>query len=204
SPVLQEAVARKIGEAPLPDARPLDAGSLFRAENDAVRVRAKAVLLNLSQDQRMLELQAGLQRFVAYLDGDRPTAPQTASRGTGRSKAIDLSLGSQLELTGVYAGNGGNRTTGTEVASFELLLNSAADIQVLARSPFWTLPRLLILVGALLGVLGLALVWIRLLHHKVQQRTAQLQKEVHDREKAEHQRALEQERARIARDLHDD
>ena len=66
------------------------------------------------------------------------------------------------------------------------------------------MPRLLVLVGALLGVLGLALVWIRLLHHKVQQRTAQLRKEVHDREQAEQQRALAQERARIARDLHDD
>jgi signal transduction histidine kinase len=53
-------------------------------------------------------------------------------------------------------------------------------------------------------VLGLALVWIRLLQHKVQQRTTELQREVHDREQAEHQRALAQERARIARDLHDD
>jgi signal transduction histidine kinase len=48
------------------------------------------------------------------------------------------------------------------------------------------------------------LVWIRLLRHQVQQRTAQLRQEVHDREKAEQQRALAQERARIARDLHDD
>ncbi|MGA9451466.1 MAG: sensor histidine kinase [Verrucomicrobiia bacterium] len=205
SPVLQEALARKIGVAPLADARPLDAGSLFRAENDAIRVRVRAVLLNLSRNQRTLELQAGLWRFVARLDGDgRFPAPQRASSGAGQLINVDLPLGSRLELTGVYAGNGGNRTTGTEVANFELLLNSAADIQVLARPPFWTLPRLLVLVGALLGVLGLALVWIRLLHHKVQQRTAQLQQEVHDREQAEQQRALAQERARIARDLHDD
>ena len=205
SPVLQEALARKIGVAPLPAARPLDAGSLFRAENDAIRVRVRAVLLNLSRNQRTLELQAGLQRFVARLDGDgRVAAPQRASPGAGQLINLDLPLGSRLELTGIYAGNGGNRTTGTEVANFELLLNSAADIQVLARPPFWTLPRLLVLVGALLGVLSLALVWIRLLHHKVQQRTAQLQKEVHDREQAEQQRALAQERARIARDLHDD
>jgi len=205
SPVLGEAVARKIGAASLPSARLLDADSLFRAENDAVRVRVKAVLLNLSADGRTLELQAGLQRFVARLDSDgRIATPPSASPGTSQLQDIDLPLGSRLELTGVYAGNGGNRTTDTEVANFELLLNSAADIRVLARPPFWTLPRLLVLVGALLGGLGLALVWIRLLHHKVQQRTAQLQQEVHDRERAEHQRALAQERARIARDLHDD
>jgi signal transduction histidine kinase len=205
SPVLREALVRKIGMAPLPNARPLDADSLFRAENDATRVRVEAVLLNLSADQRTLELQAGLRRFVARLDGDgRSAVPQPASPGAGQLQDIDVPLGSRLELTGVYAGQGGNRTTDTDVANFELLLNSPADIRVLARPPFWTLPRLLILVGALLGVLGLALVWIRLLQHKFQQRTAQLQKEMHVREQAEHQRALAQERARIARDLHDD
>ena len=205
SPVLRQALARKIGVAPLPDARPLDADSLFRAENDAVRVCVNAVLLNLSADRRTLELQAGLQRFIARLRNDNETAAaQSAAPRASRRKDIDLPLGSRLELTGVYAGNGGNRATATEVANFELLLDSASDIRVLARPPFWTLPRLLILVGALLGGLGLALVWIRLLHHRVQQRTAQLQKEVHDRERAEHQRALAQERARIARDLHDD
>jgi signal transduction histidine kinase len=54
------------------------------------------------------------------------------------------------------------------------------------------------------GVLCLAVIWIQLLHHKVQQRTAELQKEMRDREQAEHQHTLAQERARIARDLHDD
>jgi signal transduction histidine kinase len=205
SPLLQEARARKIGEAPLPQARPLDAESLFRAENDAIRVRVTAVLLNLSGDQRTLELQAGLQRFVAHLDVDgSAAAPRPASPGEVRTKDMNLPPGSRLELTGVYAGSGGNRATETDVANFELLLNSAADIRVLVRPPFWNLQRLLILVGALLGVLGLALVWIRLLHHKVHQRTTQLQKEVDDREKAEHQRALALERSRIARDLHDD
>ena len=190
SPVLQEALARKIGVAASPQPRLLDADSLFRAENDAIRVRVEAVLWNLSADGRTLELQAGLQRFTAHL-----------ARGAG---AVPLRVGSRLELTGVYAGRGGNRTAGTEVANFDLLLNSAADIRVLVRAPFWTLQRLLVLLGALVGVLGLALVWIRLLRHEVRQSTLQLQKEVQDRERAEQQRALAQERARIARDLHDD
>lgn len=205
SPVLQEAIARKIGVDPLPEARQLNADSLFRAANDATRVRIEAMLLNVSADKRTLELQAGLRRFVARFDGESiSAASQAASIGAGQLQVFDVSLGSQLELTGVYAGHGGNRTIDREVANFELLLNSPADVRVLAQPPLWTLQRLLILVGALLGVLGLALVWIRLLHHKVQQRTAQLQKEMHDREQAEHQGAMAQERARIARDLHDD
>ena len=205
SPVLQEAIARKTGVAPVPDARMLEVTNLFGAENDAVRVRVEAVLLNLSDDRRTMELQAGLQRFIARLAGNSKMASTPpASPDAVRLNEVSAPLGSRLDLTGVYAANGGNRTTGAEVASFELLLNTAADIRVLARPSFWTLPRLLALVGALFGVLILALVWIRLLHHRVQQRTAQLQKEMREHERAEQQRALAVERARIARDLHDD
>jgi signal transduction histidine kinase len=205
SPVLQEAVVRSNSVAPLPAPRLLQADRLFRAENDALRVRVTAVLVNLSGDQRTLGLQAGLQRFVAYLDGQGWRARSPAASTRARAvKGVDFPLGSRLELTGVYAGSGGSRATGTEVANFELLLNSPADIRVLVRPPFWTLQRLLLLVGALLGVLICALVWIRLLRHQVQQRTVQLQQEVNEREKAEQRHALAQERARIARDLHDD
>ena len=195
SPVLEEAVARKVGVAPLRDPRPLNPDDLFKAENDAVRVNVEAVVVNSSSDRRTLDLQAGLHRFVALFDD-----PKVESR----SASVNFPVGSRLELTGVYAGNGGNRTTSDAVASFELLLNSAADVRMLARPPFWTLRRTLVLVGVLLGVLLLSLVWIRLLHHEVQQRTVQLQNEVHNREQAERQHTLAQERARIARDLHDD
>jgi signal transduction histidine kinase len=205
SPVLQEAIARKTDVAPVPAARTLDPTNLFLPENDAVRVRVDAMLLNLSDDRRTLELQAGLQRFIARLDGNlRAPVTEPASPDAIRVDVVDAPVGSRLELTGVYAGNGGNRTTRAEVASFELLLNTAADVRVLARPPFWTLPRLLTLVGALFGVLILALIWIRLLHHRVQQRTDQLQKEMQEHEQAEQQRTLAVERARIARDLHDD
>src|SRR5205814_1568925 len=134
----------------------------------------------------------------------KQSSPRTISPAGKKVKDIDVPVGSRLELTGVYAGRGGNRTTGAEVGSLELLLNSPADIRVLARPPFWTLRRLLVLVGALLGVLAVALVWLRLLHHKFQERTAQLRQEMREREQAENQRAMAQERARIARDLHDD
>jgi signal transduction histidine kinase len=201
SAVLQEATARKVGVAPLRDARSLGPAELFRAQNDAVRVKLDAVLLNINQEQRTLEMQAGLQRFVAQIDSDSDSDPALPAAGATK---LDFPVGSRLELTGVYAGNGGNRPASDEVASFELLLNSTADIHMLARPSFWTLERTLVLVGVLLGVLALSLVWIRLLHHEVQQRTVQLQTEVHNREQIERQHALAQERARIARDLHDD
>jgi len=191
SPVLREALVRKIGSATLPAAMPLAGDDLFQARHDAMRVCIEAVLLSLSADQRTLELQAGLRRFLAKLD------PRSAAMPS-------LPVGSRLELTGVYAGRGGNRASDAQIGLFELLLNSPSDIRVLTRPPFWTLRRLLVLVGALAGVLVVAAVWIWLLQHTVRERTAQLRRETRDREQAEHQRVRAHERARIARDLHDD
>ena len=46
--------------------------------------------------------------------------------------------------------------------------------------------------------------WITQLHRKVEQRTAELENQIQERQRVEHQRAMEQERARIAQDLHDE
>jgi signal transduction histidine kinase len=46
--------------------------------------------------------------------------------------------------------------------------------------------------------------WINQLHRQVERRTAELKTQIQAREQIEHQRAMEQERARIARDLHDE
>jgi signal transduction histidine kinase len=183
SPVLREAVVRSTGSAGLPPPKKLAAQTLFDSRHDATRVRVEGIFLGASADQQTLELQSDLRRFLVRLQ----------SRHDGK-----IPVGSRLELTGVYSGHG------RAIDSFELLVNSSADIRVLARPSWWTLRRLLVVVAALAGVLVVALVWIRLLHHKVQVRTAQLQKEIREREHAERQHALEQERARIARDLHDD
>ena len=193
SPVLREAVARKTGEGPLPEPKNLAADNLIQSDYDATRVRVKGVLVSVrgTQTEQMLEIQNGVRTFVARLD---------VPNGSVES----LPVGSQLELTGVYSGQGGNRAMGQDISSFELLLNSPADIKVLARPPWWTLQRLLIIVGALACVLAVTVLWITQLHRKVEARTAELEVQIQERQRVEHQRAMEQERARIAQDLHDD
>ena len=193
SPVLREAVARKTGEAALPEARNLPADNMIRSDYDATRVRVKGVLVSVrgSQTGQILEIQNGVRTFVARLD---------ATNGSVES----LPVGSQLELTGVYSGQGGNRAVGQDISSFELLLNSPADIKVLARPPWWTLERLLIGMGALACVLAITVLWITQLHRKVEERTTELEKQIQERQRVEYQRAMEQERARIAQDLHDE
>jgi len=139
----------------------------------------------------VLEMQSGVRTFTAKLNA-------------GDETIHSLPVGSRLELTGVYEGLGGNRMAGQDVASFGLLLQSPADVIVLSRAPWWTLKRQLVIVGALAVVLAATGLWITQLRRQVEERTAELGAQIQQRQRAEQQRALEQERARIAQDLHDE
>src|SRR6185437_12861756 len=68
----------------------------------------------------------------------------------------------------------------------------------------WTPQRILILAGILAIGLMLTLTWAALLRRTVARRTSQLQQEIGNRQVVEQQRLLEQERSRVARDLHDE
>jgi signal transduction histidine kinase len=192
-PLLREAAVRRTGHAPLPPPRKLAAETLIRADHDSTLVQIEGVLINAqpSRAETALEMQTGVRTFVARLK-------------TGAAPAGALQPGSRLELTGVYAGLGGNRAAGQEIAAFELLMNSGADVRVLARPPWWTLKRLLVMVGVLAGILAGAGLWISQLHRQVEQRTTELGAQIQERQQVEHQRAMEQERTRIAQDLHDE
>lgn len=192
SPLLRDAVTRRLGPSGLPPSRKLGANELLRDEFDATLVQIKGVLLNISlrSDGTVLEMQSGHRRFLAIVDGyfDNDS----------------LIPGSLLELTGVYVGLGGNRVLGRPADSFQLLLNSNRDIHVLSRPPWWTFERLMFVVSLLISVLLAFLIWINLLHRKVDERTQQLGDQIRKRQRAERQREIGQERARLAHDLHDD
>ncbi len=193
SPVLREAVARKTGHAPLPPANVLPKDDLIHASYDATWVQARGTLVSVrdTPTEHLLEIQNSLRTFVARL---------AAAHNLNEL----LPVGCQLELNGVYSGLGGNKAVGQEITSFELLLNSPADIQVLARPPWWTLERLLVIVGALACVLAVTVLWITQLHRKVEARTAELEIQIKERQRIEQQRVMERERARVAQDLHDE
>ena len=193
APVLCEAEARQTGQAALPEAIKLLPDDLIRTDNDSVRVRVEALLANVrwTQTNQVLEMQTGPWRFLARLN-----TPDESVRL--------LRPGSRLELTGVYAVQGGNRGPAEDVASFDLLLNSPADIKVLATPSWWTLRKLLVTVGVLACVLAGMVLWITQLHRQVEKRTAEVETQIQKRQRVEHQREMEQERTRIAHDLHDE
>ena len=189
SPVLREAVVRQTGHADLPNARLVGPNDLTRADLDSTRVRVKAELVNQRNipTGQALEMRVGLRSFLALWPGihkDIRTIP----------------VGSQLELTGTYVSQGVSQ----DVASFGLLLNSPSDITVLAQPSWWTLEKLFVMLGGLACVLAVTVLWITQLHRKVEQRTAELEIQIRERQRVEQQHAMEQERARIAQDLHDE
>jgi signal transduction histidine kinase len=191
--LLRETHLRKTGAGALPPPRTLTELELTREGLDSTRVQVEGKLLgsHLERGAPVLEMQSGSHLYLARLPVDS-------------SAQFSLRYGSRLALTGVYAGQGRNQRSSAEAGSFELLINSPADIAVLSQPPWWTLQRLLILVGVLMVVLIFTAVWISQLRRLVEQRTAQLQRETRERERVERQHALEAERSRIARDLHDD
>lgn len=192
SPVLQQALLRKTGAGRLPKATVLPGAELPPKALDStlVCVDGKLMGAHVEQHSPVLEMQSGGQVFVARV------------QSSGRE--LSLRPGSQLQLTGVYVQTGRTRRLGGQAEAFELLVNSPEQIRVVSQPSWWTLERLAAVVGILLVVLSLAGVWITQLHRLVDQRTAQLQQETRQRERAERQRAIEAERSRIARDLHDD
>ena len=106
-------------------------------------------------------------------------------------------------MTGVYV-NANEDQVGPNVDPFELLLNNAAAIVVLQQPSWWTVRHAVTLAVILAGALGLAFIWITVLHRTVEERTLQLEEEIETRQLVEQHRVMEQERSRVARDLHDE
>lgn len=193
SPILQEAQIRKTGHASLPVPVPVSVEGLFDGNHDSTLVQIEATLMGetASSQGRILELQAGPSHFLAM----QKFVPDST---------MSLAIGSRLQLVGVYASTVANRV-GTSTDPFSLLLiDGDGAIRVLARPSWWTVKHALMIAAVLAGVLGMALVWIKLLRQKVELRTAQLRKEIQERQRVEQAHAIEQERTRVAQDLHDE
>jgi len=189
---LKDAMMRKTGWSPLPAATKLPPDQLFQGRYAGRLVQVDATLINHWREasELVMELQSGFLAFRARLR-------------EGQSSVSLPDSGSRLSLTGVYAPHGTAAADGT-VSGFDLLLSAPSGIRVLSTPPWWTLKRVLILAGVLAAVLCGVLLWNKELHSKVEERGRQLETEIRNRQRAELQRAAEAERARIARDLHDE
>jgi signal transduction histidine kinase len=193
APLLRRAVARKTGHASLPQPKNLSPDDLPSAIYDSTRVRIEGSLVSsrVTSTNRVLEIQSGSWRFLARMNVKKVSPPSPP-------------IGSRLALVGIYVTQGGTRALGDDAAPFDLLVHSPVDIEVLSQPSWWTLQRLLAAMGVLICMLALLVLWITQLRRQVEKRTAEVGIQIQSRQRVEHQRTLEQERARIAHDLHDE
>jgi signal transduction histidine kinase len=189
SPVLQDAMFRKIGAGmPLP-ALEITPENGSHDTNHAALVQLEASVLNRVQRRReqILQLQSGNVVFDAHLD----TAPGK------RDPLASIPDGSRIRVTGICLIPADLNILVPRSLAFSLLLRSADEVRLLERPSWWTVRHTLWVLAATLAVFCASLAWVAVLRSRVKAQTRII------RQKAQREAALE-ERTRIARDLHDE
>lgn len=193
--LLREAVYRRLSRGPEPTPVRLTATHAVNVDLEGLLATAEGTLLNVvvKDGETRLLIQAGESTFEAGLDAGDATDSQNL-RG--------LALGSRLAVAGVYEVQSDEYG---KPNSYVLRLRSLRDVRVLRRPPWWTLPRLAMVLLGVLAVSALGLVWgywvcrkNRLLRHaqaelqaandqlerRVEERTRELQEQVEAKERA--------------------
>jgi signal transduction histidine kinase len=192
--MLTEARVRPAKPVEHVQSKALDLSEALSSKQSGTLVNVSAVLLarKTNMMNQVLELQEQQRVFVATL-------------ATSQGGLPDLAPGSRLRITGVGDDQAaasplaGGKASGAQLlTSLNILLRSPQDVVVLNGPPWWTWKKTATLVGALLTILVVTLLWVHLLHRRLErQRATQLafSRQVLER--------LEDERRRIAVNLHD-
>ena len=194
SPVLAEATVTRLGKHQYLQPVEVTADGIEEGGLDSTLVTLAGVLRG--------ENTIGENTVLALEWQDRTL--QVVVPGQGKNIA-KIALGSRLRITGVCQLDPLPYTQlGLGVEVVRILTRSPADLDVLESPSWWTVQHTLTLMGGMAFVILAALIWIKELRRQVGERSRQLSAEIQLREQTEHHHALEQERARIAKDLHDD
>ena len=197
TPLLQDAVYRKISSGPAPVPAALTPDEALKGNYDCHLVQVAARVLDRARHgaEQDLILQDGRFVFHAYL-----------KRNDNEDAFAGLANGSRVAVTGVCRIDPGEWQAGEawRAKAFSLQLRSAADVALLSAPPWWTLRKVLWMAAGLGFATLAAFIWVAVLHRQVAERTRQLEIQIQGRQEAERRREIEQERARVAHDLHDE
>jgi len=162
APILEDAVVRKLGTAPVPMAATVSAEQALTGKFDAQVVRIEGRLLDLTRvdGEHSLILQQGSVGFIAFLSDTKSNHWVTS-----------LPEGSRLQLIGVCVAQGDRKGV---APSFRIYLRSSEDIVVAARPPWLTVARALFLAGLLAILVVAAIAWATALSRRVEGQTGLL------------------------------
>ena len=196
TPLLQDAIYRKIASGPPPKPVLLTPDEVLKGNHDCRLIQVAAQVLDRSQhgSERYLILEDAGFVFHAYLPVD------------GENAFAGLINGSRVAVTGVCQIDPGEWEAGEawRAKAFRINLRSSADVVLLKAPPWWTLKKVLLIAAALSIATLTAFSWVAVLRRQIAERTRQLEINILERQRAERRREMERERVRIAHDLHDD
>ena len=197
SPLLQDAVFQKITSGRPEAPTVLTPNEVLKGNHDGRLIQVTAQVLDHTQNgsEQYLILQTDGFIFHAYL-----------RRSEDKDAFVGLANGSLVAVTGVCQIDPGEWQAGEawRAKGFNIKLRSVADVALLKSPPWWTLRKVLWMTGALGFAALAAFGWVAVLHRQVTERTRQLEIQIQERQRADRRREIEQERSRVAHDLHDD
>jgi signal transduction histidine kinase len=197
TPILQDAIYQKIAFGQPLEPVVLTPDEALKGNHDCCLIQVTAHVLDRSQNgsEEYLILQEGNSVFHASVEH------------TGNDDVFaGLLNGSLVDATGICQIEPGEWQAGEawHAKAFGIKLRSASDVVLVKAPSWWTLNKVLWMAGALAVVALAAFGWVAILQLQVAERTRQLETQIHQRQRAERRREIEQERARVAHDLHDD
>jgi signal transduction histidine kinase len=187
-PALRATELRKISDGPAPQPVIFDAEEKLnsRLHHELIRTTADLLTMREGADGFVLQCRSGTKVIEASLD-----------KRLAKSLPETIIPGCRLQLTGLLELRPSRFFSRLDwIDGFRVHLRSANDITILARPPWWTIGRLLALVGGLVLLAGTVSTWAFLLRRQVAEQTETI------RSKLTRETVLE-ERQRIARDWHD-
>lgn len=202
---LTSAVWRRLKSPAKPDDAPpipISADDIFRNEygHEYINSALRGKLLRLEGLLQRLPADDGEPRIVQLSADGRPV-PVDFSSAPDAFDGIDV--GSRIAVTGVGIAETESWHSFSRfphIVRFQIAIRRADDVRLLARPPWWTPARLMVVIATLLLVILASLAWIRTMRRLVNRRSRQLARERVARAEADLRR---DERTRLAVELHD-
>ena len=174
TPMVQDAIFRKIETRPRPDPVSIETDGALKGAYDCRLVRIEATILDRARHSReqflVLQTPSGFI-FHAYLERKSP----------GTDFAY-LENGTKVAVTGVClieTGNSWQAGQSWRAKSFRILMRSAGDVFVLQWPPWWNLQKLLWALGFLGVVMMASFAWVAILRRRVQKQTRIISEKLH-------------------------
>ena len=197
TPLLQDAIYRKISDGTGVSPHRLTIDEALTGEYDCQLIQVVARLVDRNQHGNELFLILQESNFIFQASLKLPAGMATTSLPAN---------GSRVAVTGVCRIDPGKWEAGENwrAKTFSLLLRSPAEVVLLESPSWWTPQKLLWITAGLTFAMLVAIGWVAVLRRQVSERTRELEIQSQQRLVAERRREIEQERARVAHDLHDD